>query len=239
MNSVKMVTCVCVGLLAAMTPRARADAWDQKTIFTFSAPVELPGQVLQPGTYVFKIAESQVNRNTVEVFNKDQQHLYGMFNTIPDYHLRPASRAIITFEERAAGAPPAVKTWFYPGDNYGHEFVYKKAEMVASTAMPTATMAAVTQTETAEAAPAPAPAPAPLAQPEESTQQQTEQRTEIAQATPPPAEAAPAPAPAPQQSAPPQNLPHTGSSMPLIGLIGLASLASAGLLHRVSRRSES
>jgi hypothetical protein len=31
-------------------PAVRADAWDQKTVFTFSAPVEVPGQVLPFGS---------------------------------------------------------------------------------------------------------------------------------------------------------------------------------------------
>ncbi len=35
-------------------PIAKADAWDKETIVTFSSPVEVPGQVLPPGTYVFK-----------------------------------------------------------------------------------------------------------------------------------------------------------------------------------------
>ena len=31
------------------------DEWDKKTIFTFNAPVEVPGKVLTPGSYVFKL----------------------------------------------------------------------------------------------------------------------------------------------------------------------------------------
>jgi hypothetical protein len=40
---------------ALMTVRANADEWDQKTAFTFSGPVEILGQVLDAGTYVFKV----------------------------------------------------------------------------------------------------------------------------------------------------------------------------------------
>jgi hypothetical protein len=45
---------VGLGLLGGMVQRASADDFDQKTVFTFSGPVEIPGQVLSAGTYVFK-----------------------------------------------------------------------------------------------------------------------------------------------------------------------------------------
>ena len=70
------------------------------------------------------------DRNVVEVFNKDENHLYGTFLAIPDYRLKPTGKTIITFEERGAGAPEAVKAWFYPGDNFGHDFVYPKVKAV-------------------------------------------------------------------------------------------------------------
>jgi hypothetical protein len=120
-----------LGFLGAMIPRATADEANQKTIFTFSGPVEIPGQVLDAGTYVFKLADSQSDRDIVQVFNKEETHLYGTFLAIPDLHLRPAGKPIITFNETPAGSPEAVKAWFYPGDNYGHELVYPKPDAVA------------------------------------------------------------------------------------------------------------
>jgi hypothetical protein len=33
----------------------RADEWSQATLFTFSQPVQIPGQVLPAGTYLFEI----------------------------------------------------------------------------------------------------------------------------------------------------------------------------------------
>jgi hypothetical protein len=120
-----------LAFLGAMAPRALADDWDQKTIFTFSGPVEIPGQVLDAGTYVFKVVDSASDRNIVQVFSEDENHLYGTFLTVPDYHQEPSGKTIINFEERAAGDPEAVKAWFYPGDNYGHDFVYPRAKAAA------------------------------------------------------------------------------------------------------------
>src|SRR5690242_8637418 len=94
-------------LFSAALPNAQADEWNKKTIVTFSGPTEIPGQVLSAGTYVFKLADSQSDRNIVQVFNKDETRLYGTFLAIPDYRLEPADKPVITFEERAAGAPEA------------------------------------------------------------------------------------------------------------------------------------
>ncbi len=101
---------------------------DEKTVVTFGIPIEVPGQVLQPGTYVFKVADQQSNPNVVEVYNRDQDHLYGTFLTIPDYRL-PAARInlIVAFAERSEGRPEAVWAWFLPGEDYGREFVYPKS----------------------------------------------------------------------------------------------------------------
>jgi len=100
--------------------------WEQETVFTFSAPVEIPGRVLDPGTYVFKLADSLTDRDIVLVFDKDESHLYGTYLVIPDYRLKPTGNTTLTFEERAPGDPEAVRAWFYPGEYYGHVFVYPK-----------------------------------------------------------------------------------------------------------------
>jgi hypothetical protein len=124
----------CLGIMAGvalMAVRAHADEWDQRTVFTFNEPVEIPGQVLDAGTYIFKVVDSASDRNIVQVFSKDENHLYGTFLTVPDYHQQPSGKTIITFEERAEGDPQAVKAWFYPGDNYGHDLVYPKAKAAA------------------------------------------------------------------------------------------------------------
>ena len=121
----------CLTMLGwAIAPAAKADEWNKKTIMTFSGPVEIPGQVLAPGTYVFKLLDSQSDRNIVQIFNKDENHLYATILAIPDYRLKPADKPVITFEERKAGSPEAIRAWFYPGDSYGQEFVYPKNKAV-------------------------------------------------------------------------------------------------------------
>jgi hypothetical protein len=137
MNITRIAKYVSAGLLGLgmiALPQAKADQWDEKVVFTFDAPVEVPGQVLPPGTYVFRLAEVSAYREVVEVFNKEENHLFGYFLAIPDYNLKTAGQPIITFEERTAGAPEAIKAWFYPGDNYSHDFVYPKVRAMAPAA---------------------------------------------------------------------------------------------------------
>jgi hypothetical protein len=214
---------VCIGVLGALTATLRADEWNQKTVFTFSGSVEVPGQVLGAGTYVFKLADSASDRNIVQVFNKDENHLYGTFLAIPDYRIRPADKPIITFEERPAGSPEAIKAWFYPGENYGHDFVYPKPKAVAlakannapvpsmpAELAPNTTMPA----ETVQAPHVVAMKTTPL-----KAQQPTEEEVEIAEVFA---------VPAPQL---PAQLPTTAGIFPLIGIVGLLALTGSLFLR--------
>jgi hypothetical protein len=237
MNRINRMIFPVVGLalVAGMRQRAAADEWDQRTIFTFSAPVEIPGQVLLPGTYVFKLADSSSDRNIVQVYDKNEQHLFGTFLAIPDYRLRPRGKPIITFEERPADSPEAVKAWFYPGQNYGHQFVYPKPRAVVlakANNTPVPSMPAeLAENTTKPAASIQEPHIVAIRQAPLKAQTPQEQEVEIAEVFVAQADAPPAP---PAEL--PARLPTTGSSLPLIGLLGLLSLgASIGLGFAVVR----
>jgi len=197
-----------------------ADEWTKTTKVTFTDAVQVPGTVLPPGTYTFRLMDSSSNRHIVQVFNEDGTHLITTILAIPNYQLQVSGKTILAFDERPSGEPEALKAWFYPGDNFGQEFVYPKAEAAALSTVNNTTVPS-TETEpapqpVAETAPAPAPAPEPVAAP---VQQQTD-------AQPSPAQEAPAPA---------QQLPQTGSDLPLIGLTGLLALGGALALRSFGR----
>jgi LPXTG-motif cell wall-anchored protein len=229
----KVILLASLGFLGGMIPRANADEWNQKTVFTFSGPVEVPGQVLPAGTYVFKLMDSQTNRDVVQVFSGDERHLYGTFLAIPDYRIQPAGHTIITFEERAAGSPEAVKVWFYPGENYGHDFVYPKpkaVELAKANNTPVASMPAeLTPNTVKPAASVEEPHVAAMKTAVVNAQKPTEEEVSVAEvflvAQPPAA-----------QDQLPAKLPQTGSALPLIGLAGLLSLGGAGILRFASAR---
>jgi hypothetical protein len=109
-----------------VAPVAKADEWNKETVVTFSEPVEVPGKDLPAGTYVFKLADSNSDRSIVEIFTKDEEHLLTTFIAVPKARLTPANTTIVTFEEKSPGTPEAVKSWFYPGDTEGLEFLYPR-----------------------------------------------------------------------------------------------------------------
>jgi hypothetical protein len=62
-------------------------------VITLRYPMQIPGMVLPAGVYVFKLADSDPNRNIVEVFNKDENHLYSTFLAVSDGRL-PAKSSL-------------------------------------------------------------------------------------------------------------------------------------------------
>ena len=137
----------CVGGLLAlsflMTKPVMADERNKRTEFEFSAPVEIPGRVLAPGKYVFELADNPADRSIVEVFSEDStgnESLVATILAIPDYSLSTPDKPTVHFEERHSGAPEAIQSWFYPGENTGWEFVYPKVQNLgaSSNAMPSA-----------------------------------------------------------------------------------------------------
>lgn len=113
---------LCLAVLLAGCTIARADEWNKETAITFTESVEIPGQVLQPGNYVFKLADNRADRHIVQIFNADQSQLIATIPAIPAYRLEPTGETQITFQERSNGA--AISRWFCPGDLEGVAFVY-------------------------------------------------------------------------------------------------------------------
>jgi len=124
-----MGTCAAL-LLGATLASAQAPDTNRNTIVTFSAPVQLPGVTLPAGSYLFRLADSQVNRNIVQVFDKDRTKIFATILAIPAERTQPADETVITFREAPANSAPAVQYWYYPGERTGQEFAYPKKQAV-------------------------------------------------------------------------------------------------------------
>lgn len=227
MNRFKMVvTVLFLGLVfLAFSPSVNADQWNKETIVTFSQPVEIPGSVVLPaGTYVFKLMDSPSDRHIVQIFDRDGTHLYATILAIPNYRLRVTGKTVMTFGERGADLPEAIRAWFYPGDNFGQEFVYPKRRAVELAkiidlpvlAMPSEFERFLTvPVKSANEEPVIALKEAPLI-----AVKPTGEEVDLAQIVErPPAEVA--------AVRTPKRLPQTASRVPLLALIGLASLGAA------------
>ena len=116
---------ICLMLFGAtfFVPKVRADESDKKTIMTVNEPIQVPGKVLPAGTYVLKLLDSN-DRTLVAIYDADGRHLITTTQGIPDYRMETPEKAILQVEDRPDGGPEALKEWFYPGDNFGVEFVY-------------------------------------------------------------------------------------------------------------------
>jgi hypothetical protein len=111
----------------AFLPSVKADDWNKKTVVTFSQPVEIPGGVVLPaGVYIFKLLGSSSNRHIVQIFNQDQTHIYATILAIPNWRLNMTDKTVMTFGERAAGEPQAIRSWFYPEANSGQDSRMKR-----------------------------------------------------------------------------------------------------------------
>ena len=238
-------TVFCLALMGVVfSPAAKADAWNRKTTMTFSGPVEIPGVhlkgwgVLPAGTYVFKIMDSQSNRHIVQIFNKDENVVYATILAIPNYRLKATSKTVVTFRERPAGEPEALRAWFYPGRNWGEEFVYPKAkamELAKTTNTPVLyTVADLPVEVTTPILPLTAPEVVQLKQVPIKAIQPTGEVVEVAAVvTPPPAvELKPDTAPTELAAA----LPHTASLLPLIAMLGLLALGLGLAFRMVQKR---
>lgn len=115
----------CLMLFGAtiFAPKGRADESDRKTIVTVNESIQVPGKVLPAGTYVFKLLDSN-DLTLVGIFSGDESHLITAVRGISDFRTETPDKAILQLEERPSGQPQALKAWFYPGDNFGVQFVY-------------------------------------------------------------------------------------------------------------------
>jgi hypothetical protein len=209
-----VVTLCLVALCGLAAPSAMmADQWDQATKLTFNEPVEVPGQVLPAGTYWFTLADNESDRNIVQIWNANRTRLVATVLAIPDYRMRPTGRTVIHFEERPSGSPEAIHSWFYPGDNFGQEFVYPKTratQFAKQTSKPVLSMPNEQASSTAQSKQVPVKAVTPSGEEIEIAEVVASQPVVVA------------------QQVTTNSLPKTASSIPLLGLLGLLSLA-AGL----------
>lgn len=229
-------------------PNGRASEFDKKTILTFPQPVQVPGAILDSGTYVIRRTNPGGNPDVVSFFNRDETHVYATAKAIPTERPNPAEKPQVTFTETASGSPEALKKWYYPGDLTGEEFVYPKGQLTMMANNRELQTSRSTVSDSGAAAPAPTeemtpnteekqgtvennqpvetaqtrnPAPEPPATSEsQTTQSQTETQT----------------TPATQPNAP-ERLPATASNIPLLCLIGAAAFSFGLGLKKLCKAS--
>ncbi len=230
-----VIAAFCFILIASvMAPVSKAQNGDRKTVVTFSEPIEIPGNIiLPPGTYFFKLLNQDSGRWVVQIFDEHQTKTFATLITIEDFRYHPTNQVVMNFTERAEGAPPAIKEWFFPGEKQGRAFVYGKQraiELAKVTHEPVlATPVEITvDTPVVALVAAPVVAITPAG---EEVAVATVVQTPVAE---PVATPAAVEAPAAITDLP---LPHTASATPLIALGGLLAIGAAFTLIAITKRS--
>ena len=164
--------------------------------------------------------------------------------TISAQRPRPSDDAELRFLETPAGRPTAVKTWWYPGNSIGREFIYPKSQ-ARRLAQATNQTVLTTQAESVTNDQMQSADLAYVSPTGQETALTDEQLVEAAANTPPvgatatartdtsgqrPAATAGTQEPA-QMASTRTRLPKTSTAVPLAGLLGLMSLLGAAALR--------
>jgi LPXTG-motif cell wall-anchored protein len=210
-----MVLCLGVSALAL----AQGSAVQRDTKLAVSEATQVGPVLLDPGSYTLRVHDFKGGKVQVNIVRDSDQKMMGTATAMRarrnlDTNQQADNQTQFTYT--TFNGHPAVATWYYPGDEWGEEFLYGKETIAANSGDVTVTQTPAPTASTSTMAESTPPAPAVEERHEEPTR----------------AEVAPAPAPAPE---PARTLPRTASSTPLVGLLGALSLAGAAAV-RFSRR---
>jgi len=127
-RNVVLAACgVILGVSGAVAASVPWDPMHRQSALTFNRAVSLPGVTLQPGAYVFEVANPESGSNIVRVRSReDPRNVY--FTGFTHVVERPDSlgdRPVLLGELTAGKAVP-ILAWFPRGDRTGREFIYRR-----------------------------------------------------------------------------------------------------------------
>ena len=211
-----------VGAFALMIcmPAAFAQTPEVSTL-PVTEPLDVGGTILQPGTYTIRVLPSKTDRNKIQITSVDRDTIYATVLTVPHYFApgEETPNTTFVFYPAEQGLPRALRTWFAADPSAsqgGHDIVYQESraqqlarlsnsrvvsysDTVAVADFDTTPLQVVTPDAKVETYTYTAPTPAPMT---------SSETTQVAEAQP-------------------MEMPQTSSRLPLIALLGLASLAGA------------
>jgi hypothetical protein len=118
---------------SAFVPSLKASESDKKTIVTISQPVVVEGTLLPAGQYVLKLQDFSSTGNTVVfIYNGDDTRLIATVLALHASRRKLSDKSEFSFYESAPGQPTALRTWFYPGEETGFEFLRLPQHTVAA-----------------------------------------------------------------------------------------------------------
>jgi hypothetical protein len=230
-GTLHMKSRICfAAIILAAAPLLAAGPAHPPTDFTISTPSNIPGATLQPGPYTIRVVNRLSDRVILRI-DSPSANLHSIFIGIPNKQIeKPSTTGPVRWSSAASGAV-YLKGWYFPGTSSVVEFVYPKADALAI----------------ASSNPSKVPAidPASEGKVTDNTLSQSdmqlltlwllsvEQVQGTAQSPAVKAERYQPTAVAKLQKPVIATLPHTGSLLPLVWLIGLFSILAATALHLI------
>src|SRR5262245_8855688 len=113
LRCITLTVFIVTGAVNSFSTNASAEQWFKKSSFTITESSELPGVVLEAGTYVLKAEEgSSSPRTVVQLFNQDETQLLATFMAVPDHRQRPDFDTVVSFFPNISDGPHPIQTWF-------------------------------------------------------------------------------------------------------------------------------
>ncbi|HEV8266720.1 MAG TPA: hypothetical protein VGR00_00745 [Thermoanaerobaculia bacterium] len=231
-TTVAVAACVAV-TLAGFSTQANAKSFKEKeSTLTATERVEVPGAVLEPGTYVIKVIELQSNRNVVQVTDVDGAKIYTTCIATPhEGAVPPPNTTFVYYPNATASGAKVLRTWFAPEDRFGQDFVYPKSRAEELARLNKVEVQSYQVAETTPTSEMLIKTPITPIEPEPPTVEKIKEEPVTTAAVEP----APAPQPVAVAENKPRKLPKTASDFPLLLGVGLLALSGAGALRLAGR----
>jgi hypothetical protein len=124
--SIATLALVAVLFTLSFSSTVRADNWDKKTVVTFVQDVEIPGQILPAGTYVFRLFRSSSDRSILQVWAQGESQLVATLITAGESYPNRSGKPYFVLDMTGTdeGYPPALVSWSFAGSDEGRHFIY-------------------------------------------------------------------------------------------------------------------
>lgn len=126
--SLQAAAVLALSIALGFAPGVAANQWNERTTLTFSEPIMVPGATLQPGSYVFRLVNSESNRHLVQILKEGSAEVVALTQAVPTRRDDPKGDVVLKVNPTEPGTPPAIQALFYPGSTYGHRFVYPEKQ---------------------------------------------------------------------------------------------------------------
>jgi hypothetical protein len=118
---------VCGLFGALLVPVAKADGGNLQIIVTVKNAVQLPGQLLAPGTYVWQFVDLEHQYLEVSPAGGADTTPLGFFQMVPISGREPADELRLDLTPAIPGVPQRITDFFYPGLYTGYRFQYRRS----------------------------------------------------------------------------------------------------------------